>query len=800
MKIRIYFILTILLFGNSILYAGDPWADFFGTSSTAGTWNSGIRSDTTTTIQPPLVKRWEKYEWAGSGVNVVPDLNEAVIYNGFVYFGQGNMDTSSSGVYNDPGFIWAWDIATGVTKTGFPIGPLDSGVISFSMAIANNKLYALTAHQLYGWDISGTPALISGFPVSITETTDGGTNTTIPMYGVIFWNDKLYFCTERQFAYPSVPLYLYAKDANNGSEIFRKQILPDGGTIPCIWNGRVYVAGEISQQVYCWDANTGANCANFPVNVAGEMRTSPIIQDGVIYIGTGGGGGNFYAIDAMGGNILWTYNAADVIVSTAAIWQDKVYFGTNTNNLYGLYRNTGALVPGFPTGGYTYGTDGPISTANGMVYSNNGGWSFAVDANNGANLIWQSPDLVWHGGGISYAYNYPSITIGSNEIVSVYPANNQIVVYGMPSATPTITLTHTISPTFSITETATETITGTPPTATNTLTSTITLTPTNTPIPANLFCSLNSFPDSVCIGAAITVIMSVSNTGESTANNTAPSVLLVTGTSPVVKMAGPWPLSVTITGGTNESFTWIYATMMVGSVNFSGSASGIDSSSGVTVTSVGCSDSVNITICTPTDTQTTTPSDTPSPTLTQSETEIESETITPTATITSTLSETATKTTTPTISPTPSESETETPTPTQTSTQTLTPTLTLSITLSKTVTQTPSITTTATVLPCSSDESDILSYPNPYKSVDGFTLRLGLCFISNVHVKIYTNSFRKIMDKTYSGIPAGQNLKIISDNDNKQASGIYYAVVTITPPAGSGYVIMRKVLILVIIN
>jgi len=179
---------VIFVVSANNIYAGDPWADFFGTSSTAGTWNSGTRTGVNKSIEPPFVIRWERFAWAGSEINVVGHFNTALVYDGYVYLGQG--DSSN---LNDPGYIWAWDVATGVTKTGYPIGPLDSGVDSFGMAIANDRLYALTHHNLYGWDISTTPpTIISGFPVSITETTDGGTNVVYPG-GVICWNDKLFF-------------------------------------------------------------------------------------------------------------------------------------------------------------------------------------------------------------------------------------------------------------------------------------------------------------------------------------------------------------------------------------------------------------------------------------------------------------------------------------------------------------------------------------------------------------------------------------------------------------------------------
>ncbi len=506
--------LQILIFVslNITIYAGDPWADYYGTSSTAGTWDSGIRSDTTTTIQPPYVKRWERYAWSVTpGANVVPFTNSTLIYNGYVYFGQGDSDTGLLH-WNDPGYIWAWDIQTGVTKTGFPLGPTNGGIISLGLAIANNKIYALSANEVYGWDLN-TLNLISGFPINITETTDGGTNVVLPETGIIYYNNKLYFCTSQNMMYPNAPYYLYVKDANNGTEVFRKQIPSWGGTLPCIWNGRVYVADSGSGQIYCWDANTGAVCANFPVTITAGIRASPVIENGTIYIGTESG--YFYSIDATTGNINWSYATvgSEHIDSTASIWQDKVYFGGENGNLYGLYKATGNLVSGFPVS--NAGGSGPMSTANGVIY-NAGYGGLAINANNGALLWTGNPDAT-HGGGVSFQYNYQSTTIGQNEIVTVYPAYNGIVVYCMPSPTAspttsptitgtpptntpsatdstTLTVTPTVSATCTITPSSTFNVQSSTSTATVTSTSSVsdtpTMTPTKTEIPASFYFKL----------------------------------------------------------------------------------------------------------------------------------------------------------------------------------------------------------------------------------------------------------------------------------------------------------------------
>ncbi|HDQ25844.1 MAG TPA: hypothetical protein ENN43_03745, partial [bacterium] len=284
-----------------LLNAGNIWIDGRGTSSTSGTWDSGIRSDTETSIYPPYVKRWEKYEWRGEGGNVVPASgNYPLIYNGYVYFGEGNNSNTEPEKWYEPGYVWAWDIATGVTKTGYPLGPLDSGIISGGggVVIGNDKLYALTLQKLWGWDISGEePQLLTGFPVDVTET--AGTDRTYLMNGLVYWGNKIYFCSQwKEGNTTNVKSYIYVKNGITGEEEWRREIATvGGGQTPAIWNGRVYVAGRGDGKIYCWDAETGDECANFPVDVIGNMRAMPIIQEGKIYIGTHAG--YFYRIDAV---------------------------------------------------------------------------------------------------------------------------------------------------------------------------------------------------------------------------------------------------------------------------------------------------------------------------------------------------------------------------------------------------------------------------------------------------------------------------------------------------------------------
>ena len=113
---------------------------------------------------------------------------------------------------------------------------------------------------------------------------------------------------------------------------------------------------------------------------------------------------------------------------------------------------------------------------------------------------------------------------------------------------------------------------------------------------AALSSSISPDKTTVSTGQTFTVTMTVDNTGEARANNVAPSALTLGGTSSATLVSGPNPTSIYINGGTQQQFTWTYqAGGSVGTVNFTGNASGTDANSGLTASS-GSSTSSDVTI------------------------------------------------------------------------------------------------------------------------------------------------------------------------------------------------------------
>ena len=143
------------------------------------------------------------------------------------------------------------------------------------------------------------------------------------------------------------------------------------------------------------------------------QETQPLIHDGIMYIT--GSYSRLYAIDVMTGRELWQYDArlpegilpcCDVINRGAAIYGDKVYFGTLDARLVALDAKTGDVVWNKKIedykAGYSY-TAAPLVVDGKVIVGNSGGefgivgTVYAYDAENG-DLLWTRPTIEGHMG------------------------------------------------------------------------------------------------------------------------------------------------------------------------------------------------------------------------------------------------------------------------------------------------------------------------------------------------------------------------------------------------------------------
>ncbi|WP_341211486.1 PQQ-dependent methanol/ethanol family dehydrogenase [uncultured Limimaricola sp.] len=143
------------------------------------------------------------------------------------------------------------------------------------------------------------------------------------------------------------------------------------------------------------------------------QETQPLVHDGVMYIT--GSYSRLYAIDVKTGEELWQYDArlpegilpcCDVVNRGAALYGDKVYFGTLDARLVALDAKTGDVVWNKKIADYQAGysfTAAPL-IHNGLIITGNSGGEFGIvgevqarDAETG-EMVWTRPMIEGHMG------------------------------------------------------------------------------------------------------------------------------------------------------------------------------------------------------------------------------------------------------------------------------------------------------------------------------------------------------------------------------------------------------------------
>ncbi len=155
------------------------------------------------------------------------------------------------------------------------------------------------------------------------------------------------------------------------------------------------------------------------------QETQPLVHDGIMYIT--GSYSRLYAVDVMTGKEIWQYDArlpegilpcCDVVNRGAALYGDKVIFGTLDARIVALNAKTGDVVWNKKIAeykeGYSY-TAAPIIVG-GLVITGNSGGEFGIvgevqarDANTG-ELVWTRPVIEGHMGTLNGA---PSTMTGT---------------------------------------------------------------------------------------------------------------------------------------------------------------------------------------------------------------------------------------------------------------------------------------------------------------------------------------------------------------------------------------------------
>lgn len=213
--------------------------------------------------------------------------------------------------------------------------------------------------------------------------------------------------------------FLYALDAATGQFKWKAK---NGGAIhssPAVDSGMVYFLSQ-DGNAYALDAAAGTERWKF--STQGESRqnvtgiygfvasrevvpdpwdfflSSPAIADGTVYFGSGDH--HVYALDARTGKLRWSFEAASVVHATPAISGGLVFVGDLDGHFYALDAATGKPRWRFTAGSdgihFMQGFPGSAAVAEGVVVvGSRDNFLYAFEASTGKQLWKQSNDNSW---------------------------------------------------------------------------------------------------------------------------------------------------------------------------------------------------------------------------------------------------------------------------------------------------------------------------------------------------------------------------------------------------------------------
>lgn len=125
---------------------------------------------------------------------------------------------------------------------------------------------------------------------------------------------------------------------------------PQAGTMPLPPSAATTMLDQ--RPVHVPTVDTGASGGILPVWVfkcEDELRSSPTLHDGVVYIGAYDN--NLYALDAKTGEFQWKYPTEGGIASTPCVYKDKILIGSEDRVTYAISARTGRVLWTCPTEG-----------------------------------------------------------------------------------------------------------------------------------------------------------------------------------------------------------------------------------------------------------------------------------------------------------------------------------------------------------------------------------------------------------------------------------------------------------------
>ena len=302
--------------------------------------------------------------------------------------------------------------------------------------VANGIVYAASGNFVYALNVS-TGAYLWSYPISIdgstpavangvvyVSSTDGHLYALNATTGAYLWSYSTGYTIYSSPTVSNSVVYfgstngdLYALNATSGAYLWSYYT---GGTIyfssPAVANGVVYIGSYGGGAIYALNATTGGYLWSY--GTGNIYASSPAVANGVVYIGSYSNG-DLYALNATTGGYIWSYSTGGAIYSSPAVANGVVYFGSENNDLYALNATTGGYLWSYYTGNYVVSSP---AVANGVVYvGSESRYLYAINASSGGYL-WSYPT----------GNSIDSSPIISNGVVYVGSQDNNLYAFHLP--------------------------------------------------------------------------------------------------------------------------------------------------------------------------------------------------------------------------------------------------------------------------------------------------------------------------------------------------------------------------------
>jgi len=214
--------------------------------------------------------------------------------------------------------------------------------------------------------------------------------------------------------------FLYAVDQETGKEKWKFGTHRQVVSTPAVADGVVYLRG-FDAVLYALDAATGAVKWSFTTEFERRFQgnrlhgyppgyqtipdswdlylSSPAVWNGRVYFGSGDGG--VYAVDAQSGQLAWKFSTSDVVHASPTVVNGVVFIGSWDSFFYALDADTGQEKWRYKAGEDSFihnqqGFQSSAAVVDGVVYTGcRDGHVYALDASTGRKRWDYMTNLSW---------------------------------------------------------------------------------------------------------------------------------------------------------------------------------------------------------------------------------------------------------------------------------------------------------------------------------------------------------------------------------------------------------------------